>query len=193
MSKDKDTKNNILFKSMDLFYEHGYSGTSIRDIVKDLNMSVSTVYIYFKDKNEILFNIIENIGLKLTDNLSYVIETNSDPVICIKKMIFEQICMIKRHRKNIVIYMDELHRLSNDHKYVIQKQHRYIYDMYYKKVDELVRLGIIKDINKSTIIFSIFGLINWTYRWFDENKELSVEEVANLKVQIIFEGLLLSK
>ena len=74
MAKKFDVEEKILEKSIDLFYKHGFVKASIRDIVKEVGITNSTVYLYFKNKDEILFNIIFNIGVELLRELQTVIE-----------------------------------------------------------------------------------------------------------------------
>jgi len=49
----------ILEASMKLFVEEGFENVSIRKIADLIEYSPTTVYLYFKDKNEILFNLHE--------------------------------------------------------------------------------------------------------------------------------------
>jgi AcrR family transcriptional regulator len=49
----------ILDASMKLFVEEGFEKVSIRKIADLIEYSPTTVYLYFKDKNEILFNLHE--------------------------------------------------------------------------------------------------------------------------------------
>ena len=58
-------KAEIIEKATDLFYEHGFVKASIRDIVKAVGITNSTVYIHFENKDEILYYIIEDIGSAL--------------------------------------------------------------------------------------------------------------------------------
>lgn len=49
-----DLSINILNESALLFYEKGYTATSIRDIADEVKISASTLYHHFKNKQEIL-------------------------------------------------------------------------------------------------------------------------------------------
>ena len=49
----------ILDASMKLFAEEGFSKVSIRKIADIIEYSPTTIYLYFKDKNEILFHLCE--------------------------------------------------------------------------------------------------------------------------------------
>lgn len=54
-----DLKQQILDASIKLFSEQGYENVSIRKIADIIQYSPTTVYLYFKDKNEILFKLHE--------------------------------------------------------------------------------------------------------------------------------------
>jgi AcrR family transcriptional regulator len=50
----------ILEASMKLFVEEGFSHVSVRKIAEQIQYSPTTLYLYFKDKNEILFHCCES-------------------------------------------------------------------------------------------------------------------------------------
>src|SRR3954470_23902419 len=52
-------KKMILDASMKLFVEEGFEHVTMRKIADIIEYSPTTVYLYFKDKNEILFNLHE--------------------------------------------------------------------------------------------------------------------------------------
>ena len=68
------TRKKILDKSIDLFAELGFSKASIRDLVRAVGVTNSTVYVHFKNKDEILYSIIENIAAVLRAELDGAIE-----------------------------------------------------------------------------------------------------------------------
>jgi AcrR family transcriptional regulator len=57
-AKEKEElKNLILQAARKLFAENGIEQTTIRNIAQEIEYSVGTVYVYFKDKNEILHQL----------------------------------------------------------------------------------------------------------------------------------------
>ncbi len=67
-------KNNILEAARKLFAERGMSGTSVDDIAKTANYSKSTIYIYFKNKNDIYYHIVLEYMIILRDKIQKCIE-----------------------------------------------------------------------------------------------------------------------
>ena len=58
-----NTKNQILENARELFAEHGYDGTSIRQLTATLNITPAALYYHFASKNDVL----EGIAAKLHD------------------------------------------------------------------------------------------------------------------------------
>ncbi len=51
----EEMRRRILDSAKKLFLDLGYEKTSIRGIAEDIEYSPATIYLYFKDKNELLF------------------------------------------------------------------------------------------------------------------------------------------
>ena len=66
MKKGEKTKNLILSKSLQLFSENGYSGTSVRNIASAVNLRESAIYNHFKSKKALLAEIIMRYGQSST-------------------------------------------------------------------------------------------------------------------------------
>jgi len=183
------TKEEIIEKATDLFYKHGFVKASIRDIVKAVGIANSTVYIHFENKDEILYCIIEDIGSALLKEIRSGIEAHDDPVECLREMVFRQVCLIKKKRKEIKIYMEEQYQLPTVLRKRALKQHRQVYDVYYNLLCKIKKKGLIQDIDETVMTFAIFAMMNWSYRWFKDKGRLSIEEVAEHIIRIFFGGI----
>ena len=51
----EEMKARILEAAKKLFLENGFEKTSIRNIAEEIEYSPGTIYLYFKDKNDLLF------------------------------------------------------------------------------------------------------------------------------------------
>ncbi len=182
-------KAEIIEKATDLFYKHGFVKASIRDIVKAVGITNSTVYIHFENKDEILYYIIEDIGSVLLKEIRSGIEAYDDPVECLREMVFKQVCLIKKKRREIKIYMEEQYQLPTVLRKRALKQHRQIYSVYYNMLCKIKEKGLIRDIDETVMTFAIFAMMNWSYRWFKDKGRLSIEEVAEHIIRIFFGGI----
>jgi len=188
--KKFNVQEKILEKAVDLFYRHGFVKASIRDIVKAVGISNSSVYIYFKNKDEILFKVIVDIGADLLAELQDAVGKHNDPVKCLREMIFSQILLSMNKYKKMKIYLEEQYLLPPKLGNKARKQHRQIYDLYFSKVREMEEKALLYPVDTTVATFGIFAMINWIYRWFDPDARLSVEEVANDTIDMFFRSIL---
>ncbi|MFH2047197.1 MAG: TetR/AcrR family transcriptional regulator [Pseudomonadota bacterium] len=192
--KSSDTKQEILDKAVDLFYEYGFVKASVRDIVRTVGVTNSTIYVHFKNKDEILYTIIQDIGSIVLEELHKAIANNDDPVKCLKEMIFRQTCLIKEKRKELKIYIEEQYQLPKALSSEAVKQQRQIHDLYFNKFCELEKIGLLKQgIDKTIMAFSVFAMMNWIYRWYNDSGRLSIEEIANQSIAVFFGGIMVEK
>lgn len=59
-----ELKKDILIAAKELFLENGFEATSIRNIAEKIEYSPATIYLYYKDKNEIIHALHQE-GFKL--------------------------------------------------------------------------------------------------------------------------------
>ena len=184
------TKEMLLSKAIDLFYEKGYAGASVREIVKAVKVSNSILYHYFKDKNELLYMIIERTGRELIKALRKIQHEVHDPVEALSQMILTQVSIVKERKKEAKIFLEEQYQLNDIYKKKILAQHREIYGIYRRQLELLEKEGKLRNINKTVANFAINAMMNWSYRWYKEEGPLSIEEVANAIKDIFFYGIL---
>jgi AcrR family transcriptional regulator len=81
----QEIRKAILDASMKLFMEQGFENVSIRKIADLIEYSPTTVYLYFKDKNEILFNLHE-LGFQKMAEYTAELWTIKNPLVRLHKM-----------------------------------------------------------------------------------------------------------
>jgi len=81
----EDLKKNILQAAKELFTEQGYDATSIRNIAEKIEYSPATIYLYYKDKNEIVHALHQD-GFKLLVSHFQVLNGVSHPYERLKAM-----------------------------------------------------------------------------------------------------------
>jgi AcrR family transcriptional regulator len=53
----QEMRDRIIAASMKMFVEEGYEKTSIRNIAEQIEYSPATIYLYYKDKDELLYDV----------------------------------------------------------------------------------------------------------------------------------------
>jgi AcrR family transcriptional regulator len=75
----------ILDASMKLFVEEGFSNVTIRRIAEIIEYSPTTVYLYFKDKDEIFYSLHE-IGFQKMEEMNRDLASINNPLLRLHKM-----------------------------------------------------------------------------------------------------------
>lgn len=78
--KGNDRRTEILDVARDLLLTQGYDKTSMRNIAARLNVTPTTLYLYFKNKDELVFHLMEETFSILWADLAEVAEPVGDPV-----------------------------------------------------------------------------------------------------------------
>jgi len=80
-----DLKQHILDAAKLLFTKHGYEATSIRKIANVIEFSPTTIYLYYRDKNDILYALHQE-GFKMLGTSFYDLVKITDPLERLKEM-----------------------------------------------------------------------------------------------------------
>ena len=175
--------------AIDLFAEKGYAATSIRDIANSLKVSSSLLYYYFKNKEELLFTILEAIGEELLHTIDKEKTKAGEPLEVMRDMILGHIRLVEKENKRAKLFVEQQHNLSKKYLETINRQHRNIYDLYVDQLRKLREAGIISCDSLSVTAFAIIGMIMWSYRWYRKGGGLSVEEMGNQLIETFFYGI----
>jgi AcrR family transcriptional regulator len=184
------TREQIFAVAIDMFFEKGFSDTSIRQLINKLGKSSSVIYNHFADKEDILFKITCRTGEKTLAMLSAVREQNSDPEACLKAMITSMIHLVSHPSmvKEIAIFRNESHHLPTRKQKIINHQHLGIVHQF-----EGVLIQMAKErrsgVNSKVAAFSILSVINWFYLWYDKNGKMSLDAICDEIIRFIFRGL----
>lgn len=98
----EEMRHKILDAARRLFLELGYEKTTIRGIADAIEYSPATIYLYYKDKNELLFALHEVAFIKMMQELS-AISSIADP--------FEQLVAMGKQYIKFAIENPELYDL----------------------------------------------------------------------------------
>ncbi|MEP6901317.1 MAG: TetR/AcrR family transcriptional regulator [Actinomycetota bacterium] len=87
--RDREKENlrqDILDAASELFAKEGYANVSMRKIADKIEYSPTTIYLYFKDKIDLLNQICEETFGKLIETVSMIEAKGSDePINCLQK------------------------------------------------------------------------------------------------------------
>ena len=175
MRKTKDealiTKNQIMEKAMELFLQKGFLTTTLDEIAQYANVTRGAIYWHFKDKLDIVNELIETEHQSLTKLLNELFKENISPFNKIEKIIdgivvnffdnqtFQDFIELTWFK----IEYSQLSRLRTSKAELTG----YFIENFELFVNEAQKAGQIKkEINASDVSITITNMINGMYRLF---------------------------
>ncbi len=189
MSARTDTKDELMEVATELFAAHGFAGTSIRDIARAMNMSISNIYHYFGNKEGLWLKILEYSVQKLPETLREAVDQDAEPLEKLRVLIQTHLRSAEGHRREWRIFFVDEERLSAEGMERNRKLQREILDIYLDAIREVQNAGYARDCHPKVLAFNIIGMINWYLRWFRRGGELSEQEAYDEIIAFIMRGI----
>ncbi len=190
MTEPLKNKEKLVQVAIELFSTRGFKGTSIRNIAKAMDMSISNIYYYFGNKEGLLLAVLEHSSKGLVEKLSEISQMDLDPLARFKLLIKTHIQLSEFYKKEIkIFFLDEEH-LSPDGTKTNNQTQTNTLQIYTKTLNDEKKSGHLRCKSKSIAAFNILGIINWQLRWYRADGSLSLEEVAGEILSFILHGIL---
>jgi AcrR family transcriptional regulator len=191
MPDTRNTREELLKSAIGLFYQKGFAKTSIREIGGKAGITNSLIYHHFKNKEEMLFEIVNRSVEAILEVLKEITRDVADPLECLRQMLIAEIALLSAQRqKESKILFSEYHWLTGQKRKALRKSQREVYDIYMGKCKELKEKGLLNDIDLRVLTFNIFGVLFGFFRWYKENGSLTKKDVAENIWKFVFYGML---
>lgn len=180
----------VLKTSAAIFAEKGYHSTSIRDIARATEMSLSGLYYYFKSKDELLFLIQDYCFSTVIEDCHKLLDGVDDPVHRLKLLIENHLHYFVHNMNEMKVLSHEANSISGDlFKKVNSKKRQYV-DLVMALLEEIAREHRVRGVDLRVATFSLFGMMNWIYNWYNPRKDINVAGLAQNITRIFLSGLL---
>jgi TetR/AcrR family transcriptional regulator, fatty acid metabolism regulator protein len=75
--KEGNKEKDIIEAAVKVFAKHGYHNSKISKIAETANVATGSVYVYYKNKEDILINIFSDLWARLNDEFDIIIENST--------------------------------------------------------------------------------------------------------------------
>ena len=181
----------LLNKAAELFLQRGYANTRMQDIAESMQMSRSSLYHYFENKEQVLLALTEGDVLIATDTLEALLANASiswaDKLRgWIEGNIREKLAGGVRFR-----LVDRIHGdLPAEYREVFRKQRRKVLDLVTSVIEGGVRAGEFRVTDPKVTAFAVTGMSNWTAWWYSPNGRSTPDEIARCMTDLAMRGVL---
>ena len=184
----ENIKNKIIESAIFTFSKYGYDKSRMDDIAKTAKLSKGTIYLYFKNKEELFNAISERNTNELKNQLSKLFQNSDNDLITSIQNFYEDI-----NDQGYRMFFEIIAESSRNKKLkqLLYQERRKILDIIIDHLNILKEKGYIgKDIEITGIAYGLVSL----YDGLKINKFLGIDEDQNKKtwsriVKTIFTGI----
>jgi len=180
----------VLKTSAGVFADKGYHSTSMRDISRATKMSLSGLYYYFKSKEELLFLIQDYCFSTVIDDCRRLLEGVDDPVRRLKLLIENHLNYFVHNMNEMKVLSHEANSISREMLRKVNTKKRQYVDLVMNLLGEIARENRVDGVDVRVATFSLFGMMNWIYNWYDPRKDVDVAGLSNNITRLFLSGFL---
>jgi AcrR family transcriptional regulator len=182
-------RERILEEAVKLFYERGFTGTTLDDIAAELGVTKPFIYTHFRSKTDLLAALCTpTIELSL-EAVAGASEEPGSPTERLYRAIVGFTRVVLSRQANIAIYFREEKNLSPDALVQINALRKKFDRVLSGLLAEGMEAGEfdIKDVSLTAL--AIGGMISWAYTWHRPAGRLALDEMcermADLALQMV--------
>jgi AcrR family transcriptional regulator len=180
----------ILKTSAKIFAEKGFHRTSIRDIARATGMSLAGLYYYFRTKEELLYLIQERCFLTLLQRWEKTGDPKADVRARIGVFMENHLGFFLHNMYEMKVMAHEDESLTGDYQEKILTLKRRYVKILMDLVEKLQKQNGGKSLNLRAATFSLFGMMNWIYTWYNAKRDLPLAALIDQMIRIYFFGIL---
>ncbi|MFD1039854.1 TetR/AcrR family transcriptional regulator [Virgibacillus byunsanensis] len=184
-------KEKITTQSIKLFEKKGFSQTSIQDIVNELEVTKGTFYYYFSSKEQLLMDIHLDYITNLLERQHRILDNENllqkEKLSNIVRLLITD---ITDKGPSARVFFREVRHLTNDNIESIKEKRDQFRLNIEKTIQEGVTIGEFRaGIRTDMVTFGLLGITNWSYQWYKPDGDVSAEELADIYVDMILNGI----
>ncbi len=182
----------ILQRATECFDRLGYANTTLDDIARAVGIKREGIYYYFRNRAQILLEIIEPQSRLLVDGVAAVaVDTSLGPrekfreAIRIHLVHFDRYCL-----EMTVSLRDGRFEGEPEVRDAMVKLWREYEASWTDIIAEGQRSGDFRRIGEPKMLaFAVLGACNWLARWYDPRKPVTIDELIDSYTELLSSGL----
>lgn len=179
-----------------LFKENGYQSTRLADVARVAGLDRATVYYYVGSKEELFRETVEGV---LDINMAEGERLLAEPALgWLERLHAIYITLMVSYEENypatFVYIKEQMHEVGAEETawaQEIMKKTRAFDQLLIGFIREAIAAGELRaDIPPRLVENALFGMLNWTHRWFQPGKGMTGQQVAEAFWSIFIGGML---
>lgn len=175
-----------------VFKEKGFAAATLNDVATRLGTDRASLYYYVRNKEELLQEIVRGVITENVSTAERVAAHEGTGADKIRILIEEMILSFDRNYPHMYVYIEDFARIARHEaswaQDIIAATHRFE-----SIVIEILREGqrdgsLRSDLSDDLSALALFGMVNWTHRWYRPGSKHDAKEIAATLSAIFLAG-----
>ncbi|HEY9479437.1 MAG TPA: TetR/AcrR family transcriptional regulator [Gemmatimonadaceae bacterium] len=185
----RDQKLDILLSSAAReFAQRGYDRTSMRDLSRVSGISLAGVYYYVQSKEELLFLIQSRNFEAVITGMREALRGVRDPVERLQRFVDNHLDYFATHMSEMKVLSREADALEGDFLQRVNDMKRQYTRALMDVLADIERAHGPAHANRRVAAYSLFGMMNWIYTWYDPLGDVGIELLSQNVCRIFLGG-----
>jgi len=174
-----------------VFAEHGFHQSTISQIAKEAGVADGTIYLYFKNKDDILVQFFSYKTKQVFDRFRAAVGKADNATDKLRNLIRRHLEEFQRDRNMAVVYQAETHQINR----LAEEQIKEMSDMYSDIVSEIIELGqqegsMRKNLYLGLVKRFILGAVDETINtWLHAGRKYDLVSMADPLIELFILGV----
>jgi AcrR family transcriptional regulator len=180
-------RERILEEAVKLFYERGFSGTTLDDIAGKLGVTKPFIYTHFRSKVELLEAICRPTIEMSLGAIAGAAERGGSAPDRLYNGVIDFTRVVLQRQANIAVYFREEKNLSAAGLADINALRKRFDHVLSDLLDEGAKAGAFSIADVRVAALAIGGMVSWAYTWYQPGGRLSIDDVGRQMAQFALE------
>lgn len=178
----------ILRISADLFARNGYNATGLNELCSATGFGRGALYHYIGSKESLLYSISKTQVDHMNAYAEQILAEDLKADERLRKLARELLRNISEHRSEWAVFFREYTSLTGERRdRVVSARERY--EGYWRQaIDQGTREGVLAP-TSPLLVKGVLGMFNYTYLWFDPNGPTKSDDLADLFLDVLLDGI----
>jgi len=190
-NKSSEKYNKILEAAVKVFAANGFFQSTIAQIAREAGVADGTIYLYFKNKDDILFQFFNYKTKQVFRQFSEAVELADNPIDKLRNLVRSHLKAFQQDRDMAILYQTETHK----YKRIADDRIKEMSKMYLDIISDIIEQGqqegcIRKDLYlglvKRFIVGSVDEVIN---TWLHADGQYELVSMADPLIELFIRGI----
>lgn len=169
----------VLAGAAEIFGRQGYRATTMTDIAASVGLSKPTLYHYFRNKEQLLVRLYEDVMTESLANAQYIEDTVPVPMEAMRQLITYRVRYTCENQAMHKVFFEEEEEMPREMLAKILEARAEFENVLKRLVRRhLEDTGRSLSVPETVFVNACLGAANWVYKWYNPDKSIEPEQLG---------------